>query len=168
MVCLDNPDWTIIICIFSPSPFQVPFSSEHHTHFSSQLTEGLISSYLFSFFNMCFEMCVWKDICVSLPLLKHVNINNNSLIECTLLLSIQFHYHIKTRYDLGTSLAVQWLGLQAPNARSMGSVPGWGIVWPHDAQCGQKTKIRYNFHSIFQRCIQKTTKNNFIKRCFIV
>ena len=40
---------------------------------------------------------------------------------------------------LGTSLAVQWLGLCAPNAGDMGSIPGWGtkICMP----CGKKKYI---------------------------
>ena len=38
----------------------------------------------------------------------------------------------------GTSLAVQWLRLHAPNARGMGSIPGWGTKIPPAAQHGQK------------------------------
>ena len=38
----------------------------------------------------------------------------------------------------GTSLAVQWLRLRAPNAGGTGSIPGWGTKIPHVAQSGQK------------------------------
>ena len=40
----------------------------------------------------------------------------------------------------GTSLAVQWLGLCAPTAGGMGSIPGWGTKIPHAAWCGKKKK----------------------------
>ena len=35
----------------------------------------------------------------------------------------------------GTSLVVQWLRLHVPNARSMGSIPGWGTKIPHVTGC---------------------------------
>ena len=38
----------------------------------------------------------------------------------------------------GTSLAVQWLGLGAPNAGGRGSIPGWGTKILRAARCGQK------------------------------
>ena len=41
---------------------------------------------------------------------------------------------------LGTSLAVQWLGLCAPNAGGTGSIPGRGTKIPHAAQCSLKKK----------------------------
>ena len=36
-----------------------------------------------------------------------------------------------------TSMAVQWLGLCAPNAGSTVLIPGWGTKIPHAARCGQ-------------------------------
>ena len=41
---------------------------------------------------------------------------------------------------LGTSLAVQWLGLCTSTAGSMGSIPGWGTKMPQAAQHSQKKK----------------------------
>ena len=38
------------------------------------------------------------------------------------------------------SLSVQWLGLQAFTAKSLGSSPGWGIKILQTAQCSQKNK----------------------------
>ena len=38
----------------------------------------------------------------------------------------------------GTSLAVQWLRLRAPNAGGTGSIPGLGTKIPHAAWRGQK------------------------------
>ena len=37
-----------------------------------------------------------------------------------------------------TSLPVQWLSLRAPNAGSMGSIPGAGTKIPHASWYGQK------------------------------
>ena len=34
----------------------------------------------------------------------------------------------------GSFLAVQWLGLHAPAAESLGSIPGWGTKIPHAAK----------------------------------
>ena len=44
--------------------------------------------------------------------------------------------------SLGTSLAVQWLRLQAPNARDTGLIPGWGTKILHATWFGQKKKKR--------------------------
>ena len=51
--------------------------------------------------------------------------------------------------NYGTSLAVQWLRLRAPNARDMSSIPGQGTKIPHITQqkksvqfCGQIQKRR--------------------------
>ena len=41
---------------------------------------------------------------------------------------------------VGTSLAVQWLRLQASTAGGMGSISGLGIKIPHAAGCSQKKK----------------------------
>ena len=49
--------------------------------------------------------------------------------------------------SLGTSLAVQWLRLQAPNARDTGLIPGWGTKILHATWFGQKKKKRELFHS---------------------
>ena len=46
----------------------------------------------------------------------------------------------KVKFCLGTSLAVQWLRLQASTAGGMGSVPGLGTKIPHAVQSGQKKK----------------------------
>ena len=35
----------------------------------------------------------------------------------------------------GTSLVVQWLRLQVPEAEGMGLIPGWGTKIPQAAQC---------------------------------
>ena len=48
-----------------------------------------------------------------------------------------------SKFD-GTSLAVQWLGLHASNAGSVGSIPVPGTKIPHAAWHGQKIK-RKNF-----------------------
>ena len=40
--------------------------------------------------------------------------------------------------SLGTSLVVQWLGLQASSAGGSGSIPGWGPKIPHAMWHGQK------------------------------
>ena len=45
---------------------------------------------------------------------------------------------------LGTSLAVQWLRLLAPNAGDMGSIPGQETKIPHATQHGQKQKQKQN------------------------
>ena len=42
---------------------------------------------------------------------------------------------------MGTSLAVQWLGLRASTAGDTGSTPGWGTKIPHAVRRSQnKTK----------------------------
>ena len=41
---------------------------------------------------------------------------------------------------LGTSLVIQWLRLQAPNAGGTGLTPDQGIKIPHTTQCGSKKK----------------------------
>ena len=35
-----------------------------------------------------------------------------------------FYLNVKTSFDLGTSLVVQWLGLRTSTAGGMGSIPG--------------------------------------------
>ena len=49
----------------------------------------------------------------------------------------------------GTSLAVQWLRLHAPNAGGTGSIPGRGTKIPHAPQCSQRTKFFLKRRSIF-------------------
>ena len=44
--------------------------------------------------------------------------------------------------DLGTSLAVQWLGLRTSAAGGMGSISGRGTKILHAAGCSQKNKSR--------------------------
>ena len=44
------------------------------------------------------------------------------------------------RRTSGSSLAVQWVRLCASTAGGEGSIPGWGTMIPHAAQCGQKKK----------------------------
>ena len=39
---------------------------------------------------------------------------------------------------LGSSLAVQWLGLSASTAAGTGSIPGWGTKIPHATQRPKK------------------------------
>ena len=39
---------------------------------------------------------------------------------------------------LGTSLAVQWLGLHASTAESLRSIPGWDTEIPQALRCSQK------------------------------
>ena len=51
--------------------------------------------------------------------------------------------------SLGTSLAVQWLRLQAPNARDTGLIPSWGTKILHATWFGQKKKKENSFiHSL--------------------
>ena len=45
---------------------------------------------------------------------------------------------------VGTSLAVQWLRLRAPNAGGTGSIPGGGTNIPHAEQHSQKEKQQKN------------------------
>ena len=60
--------------------------------------------------------------------------NNSFLTECPLWVhSLQIT--IKT---LGNSLAVQWLGLSALIAGSLGSISGQGTKFPQAAECGPK------------------------------
>ena len=42
--------------------------------------------------------------------------------------------------NLGTSLAVQWLGLGALTDRALGSIPGWGTKIPKAMRHSQKKK----------------------------
>lgn len=42
--------------------------------------------------------------------------------------------------NVGTSLAVQWLRLCAPNAGDMGSIPGWRTKIPHYCTAWPKRK----------------------------
>ena len=39
--------------------------------------------------------------------------------------------HTSLKYQLGTSLAIQWLELCAPNAGGAGSTPGWETKIPY-------------------------------------
>ena len=43
----------------------------------------------------------------------------------------------------GTSLAVQWLGLRASTAGSVGLIPGQETKTPHAVWCDQKKKINF-------------------------
>ena len=49
-----------------------------------------------------------------------------------------FSIFLFTQNILGTSLAVQWLRLQAPNAGGMGLLPGWGTKISQAAEHGLK------------------------------
>ena len=42
--------------------------------------------------------------------------------------------------SLGISLAVQWLGVHAPDTGGVGSIPGWETKVLHIAWRGQKRK----------------------------
>ena len=44
------------------------------------------------------------------------------------------------KHCVGNSLVVQWLGLGAFTAESLGSVPGCGTNIPQAVRCGQKKK----------------------------
>ena len=46
----------------------------------------------------------------------------------------------KKKIASGTSLAVQWLRLQASTEGGVGPIPGWGTKIPHAMQRGQKKK----------------------------
>ena len=50
---------------------------------------------------------------------------------------LEINYRGKKKYQLGISLAVQWLGLRASNAGGTGSIPGRGKI-THTAQHSQK------------------------------
>ena len=50
----------------------------------------------------------------------------------------------KKKLKNGTSLAVQWLRLQASTAGGVGSIPGWGNKIMHDVWCGKKKKKKIN------------------------
>ena len=50
------------------------------------------------------------------------------------------------KHCVGNSLVVQWLGLCAFTAESLGSVPGWGTKIPQAVRCGQKKKKRLCAH----------------------
>ena len=43
-----------------------------------------------------------------------------------------------------TSIAVQWLRLNAPNAGGLDSIPGWGTRIPRVMGCGQKATEMHN------------------------
>ena len=43
-----------------------------------------------------------------------------------------------SKTEAGVSLTVQWLSLQAANARGAGSIRGWGTKILHAAWCGAK------------------------------
>ena len=47
-------------------------------------------------------------------------------------------------YNFRTSLAVQWLGLQASTAGGTGLIPGRGTRILHGMQCGQKNNNNNN------------------------
>ena len=44
------------------------------------------------------------------------------------------------QFEFGTSLAIQWLGLQASTEGGTGSVPGWGTKIPQATWGDQKRK----------------------------
>ena len=44
--------------------------------------------------------------------------------------------------NVGTSLAVQWLGLRTSTAGGTGSITGWGTKIPQAVGCDEKNKIR--------------------------
>ena len=44
--------------------------------------------------------------------------------------------------DLGNSLVVQWLGLNAFTAKGLGSIPGQGTKIPQVASRGQKKRFQ--------------------------
>ena len=44
----------------------------------------------------------------------------------------------RNKYEtVGTSLAVQWLGLRASTVGGVGLIPSWGTKTPHAMRCGQ-------------------------------
>ena len=47
------------------------------------------------------------------------------------------HGVTRVRYDLETKPTNQWLNFNF-HFRGVGSIPGWGPMIPHAAQCGQK------------------------------
>ena len=60
---------------------------------------------------------------------------------------VRYSYINNMRTDLrvkrrpsGNSLAVQWVRLCASTAGAGGSIPGWGTMITHAAQCSQKKK----------------------------
>ena len=59
---------------------------------------------------------------------------------------------------MGTSLVVQWLRFCASNARSAGSIPGWGTKIPHAVQHGQKKKKKSNYTPV--KNVKKKKKKN--------
>ena len=43
--------------------------------------------------------------------------------------------HTSLNCQIGTSLAIQWLELCAPNVEGAGSIPGWETKIPHAIWC---------------------------------
>ena len=79
---------------------------------------------------------------------------NSSLIR-TLEMAFRAHLgnpgeppHLQILNSVGTSLAVQWLGLRASTARALGLVAGWGTKIPQPARCSQKKKKKKILNSI--------------------
>ena len=64
---------------------------------------------------------------------------------------------------MGNSLAVQWLGLCAFTAESLGSIPGWGTKIARVAQRGQKQTNKTK--KTHQMCI--LTNGKFYSMCII-
>ena len=53
---------------------------------------------------------------------------------------------------IGTSLAVQWLGLCTSTAEGPGSIPGWGTKILQAAQRGRKKKIIIEMCNLHKNC----------------
>ena len=53
----------------------------------------------------------------------------------------QMGKNVQGKIESGTSLAVQWLRLHAPNAGAMCSNPGLGTKIPHATRCSQQKRM---------------------------
>ena len=84
---------------------------------------------------------------------------NAKTAPCILIQKVCLHSKISykcLRCEIGTSLAVQWLGLCASTAGGAGSIPGWGTKIPHAVWYGQNKKEK-------PKC-NKNSKRTYIKQ----
>ena len=103
--------------------------------------------------------CVYVCVCVKGRKRwssKTINTNLNNIRIATIVTKLKCDTILKNTYDknviLGTSLVVQWLGLQASTAGGPSSIPGRGTKIPH-ATGGKKKKTFSNIRALSEKQI---------------
>ena len=119
-----------------PMDCSLPGSSVHWI-FQARVLEWVASAFS--------ENSHLEQLKIAVTFIYSVIIHNySSLLGWIVLLMVAYKSAMLYTSKLapGTSWMVQWLGLCTSTARDVGSIPGWGIKFPHSLKCGQKNLTR--------------------------